>query len=43
MKRIICFFLGHLNSFKHPQQLGAECSRCKWIVDRHGWTLHHPL
>jgi hypothetical protein len=43
IKRIVCFFLGHVTHFKHPQQGGAECERCKYIVDRAGWAVHHPI
>lgn len=44
MKRLICFFLGHIiASFRHPQQIGVECQRCKYIVDRDGRVVHPPL
>lgn len=43
MKRLLCFFLGHVTRFRHPQQIGCECERCKYIVDRHGYVVQGPL
>ena len=43
MKRLVCFFLGHMTRFVHPQQSVTTCARCDYIVNRRGWVVDIPL